>query len=55
MATTAQCEDADCPEFQVPKDMQFLPPDYPAPVLCGMCGGAIDVSEVDPAPERAGR
>lgn len=48
VSTTAQCDNPDCSEFEVPKDMQFLPPGYTDPVFCGVCGDVIDVSGVTP-------
>lgn len=51
MATTAACANEECPEFGVPKDMRFLPPDYPDPVFCGACGDVIDVSDVELPPD----
>lgn len=51
MAQTAQCEHQECPEFEVPKNMEFLPPDYTDPVYCGACGNVIDISDLQPEPE----
>lgn len=53
MATTAACLNAECSEYEVPKDFSTMPPGWTDPVYCGMCGDVIDISglggpEVDP-------
>lgn len=47
MATTAQCENTECPEYGVPKDMSLIPPGY-SPVFCGACGDEITAGDSPP-------
>jgi len=51
--TTGHCVNSACSQFEVPKDMSGMPPDWTDPVWCGQCGEAISING-EPPPDTAG-